>query len=277
MSQPGTGGARPSTAEAERLWRAWKERGDVAARDRLVLLYSPMVRYLAARKLRELPIHCELDDLVSCGLVALMRAVERYDPAKGATFEQFAWTRVVGAIVDELRRQDWVPRATRRMGREIEEARQRLLARTGSAPSDQELAAELGVSVGELHDRLADLHRADLVSLNAPVRSSEDGTLELGDLLVSSSAADDPEGQALAAERALVVRDAIRSLSERERLVLELVYVQNLQGREVARRLGVSDSRVSQILSGAREALRNAVDSYQAAARDGAPLVEAAA
>jgi RNA polymerase sigma factor for flagellar operon FliA len=276
MSQAGTSSNRPSTAEAERLWRAWKERGDSAARDRLVLLYSPMVRYLAQRKLRELPVHCELDDLVSCGLIALMRAVERFDPAKGATFEQFAWTRVVGAIVDELRRQDWVPRATRRLGREIEEARQRLLIRNGQSPSDHELATELGMSVGELSDRLADLQRADLVSLNSPVRSSDDGTLEVGDLLVSSSAADDPEGQALASERALVVRKAIRSLSERERMVLELVYVQNLQGREVAQRLGVSDSRVSQILSGAREALRKAVESYQAGAPETPPLLEVA-
>ena len=103
------------------------------ARDRLVLSYAPMVKYLACRKVRELPAHCELDDLVSCGLLALIAAVDRFDPAKGATFEQYAWTRVSGAIMDELRRQDWAPRSLRRNGRAIERAREQWQLRTGRA------------------------------------------------------------------------------------------------------------------------------------------------
>ena len=95
----------------------------VASRDRLVLSYAPMVKYLTCRKVRELPAHCQLDDLVSCGLLALIAAVDRFDAAKGATFEQYAWTRVSGAIMDELRRQDWAPRSLRRSGRAIERAR----------------------------------------------------------------------------------------------------------------------------------------------------------
>ena len=98
---------RLSPAEAEALWRNWRERRDGSSRDRLILSYAPMVRYIASRKLRELPAHCDLDDLASSGLVALMEAVDRFDPAKGASFEQYAWTRVSGALVDELRRHDW--------------------------------------------------------------------------------------------------------------------------------------------------------------------------
>ena len=127
--------SRPTAGTAEALWRAWITNKDVAARDRLVLSYAPMVKYLACRKVRELPAHCELDDLVSCGLLALIAAVDRFDPVKGATFEQYAWTRVSGAIMDELRRQDWAPRSLRRNGRAIERAREQWQLRTGRLPT----------------------------------------------------------------------------------------------------------------------------------------------
>ena len=129
--------------QAEALWRSWKIAGNSRSRDSLILAYAPMVRYLASRKARELPSHCELDDLISCGLLAIIEAVERFDPAKGATFEQYAWTRVAGSIVDELRRQDRVsrssqePRAVGRpdagqMGRQDRPAGQRARARRGA-------------------------------------------------------------------------------------------------------------------------------------------------
>ena len=135
---------RLSPPEAEALWRIWRERGDGSSRERLILSYAPMVRYIASRKLRELPGHCELDDLASAGLVALMEAVDRFDPAKGASFEQYAWTRVSGAIVDELRRLDWATRSVRRAGRRIERARSSFYARHGTMPTVEQLAAELG-------------------------------------------------------------------------------------------------------------------------------------
>src|SRR5581483_7512381 len=136
------GKQRLAPHEAEALWRAWSTEKDKRARDRLVLSYSPMVRYLAVRKARELPAHCELDDLVSHGLLALIEAVDRFDPRKGASFEQYAWTRVAGAIMDELRRQDWAPRSVRRTARAIERKRDAFYAREGTLPSDEELARE---------------------------------------------------------------------------------------------------------------------------------------
>ena len=138
---------RLTTSEAEGLWRNWKEQRDSRSRDQLVLAYAPMVRYIASRKVRELPAHCELDDLASSGLVALMEAIDRFDPTKGASFEQYAWTRVAGALVDELRKQDWASRSVRREGRRIERARDAYFARFGTMPAEAELAAELG------HDR----------------------------------------------------------------------------------------------------------------------------
>ena len=260
-----TSAQRPTASTAEALWRAWIQNGDVAARDRLVLSYAPMVKYLACRKVRELPAHCELDDLVSCGLLALIAAVDRFDPAKGATFEQYAWTRVSGAIMDELRRQDWAPRSLRRSGRAIERARDEWQAKTGRVPSDGELAHKLEIGIGDLHGQLEGLARADLLSLNSPARGAEESLLiEVGDTIEAPLGEHDPESAALANERAQVVRDAIASLSEREQTILVLLYVKHLQGAEIGRLLGVSESRVSQILSSIRRTLREHIQDYDA-------------
>ena len=258
-----TSAQRPTASTAEALWRAWIQNGDVAARDRLVLSYAPMVKYLACRKVRELPAHCELDDLVSCGLLALIAAVDRFDPAKGATFEQYAWTRVSGAIMDELRRQDWAPRSLRRSGRAIERARDEWQAKTGRLPSDGELAHELEIGVTDLRGQLEGLARADLLSLNTPARGAEESMpVEVGDTIEASSGEFDPEAAALANERAQVLRDAIASLSEREQTILVLLYVKHLQGAEIGRLLGASESRVSQILSSIRRTLKEHIESY---------------
>jgi RNA polymerase sigma factor FliA len=258
-----TSAQRPTASTAEALWRAWIQNGDVAARDRLVLSYAPMVKYLACRKVRELPAHCELDDLVSCGLLALIAAVDRFDPAKGATFEQYAWTRVSGAIMDELRRQDWAPRSLRRSGRAIERARDEWQAKTGRLPSDGELAHELEIGVTDLRGQLEGLARADLLSLNTPARGAEESMpVEVGDTIEAPPGEFDPESAALANERAQVLRDAIASLSEREQTILVLLYVKHLQGAEIGRLLGVSESRVSQILSSIRRTLKEHIESY---------------
>lgn len=262
---PGSRADRPSSETAEALWRAWITGGDAAARDRLVLSYAPMVKYLACRKVRELPAHCELDDLVSCGLVALIAAVDRFDPAKGATFEQYAWTRVSGAIMDELRRQDWAPRSLRRSGREIELARTTWQSRMGRLPSDGELAEELDIGVEELRRHLSGLAKADLVSLNAVARGTDDASvIELGDLIEAPPGEGDPEASVLAHERAQVLRSAIAALGERERTILVLLYVEHLQGAEIGRILGVSESRISQILASIRRSLRDHIRSYDA-------------
>jgi RNA polymerase sigma factor for flagellar operon FliA len=224
-----------------------------------------MVRYLAARKGRGLPAHVDIEDLVSCGLLALVAAVDRFDPAKGATFEQYAWTRVTGAIVDELRRQDWASRSTRKLARELERARERWLAVHGTQPSESDLARVLGIDAGVLRDRLDELERASVVSLNAPARGSDgDFALEVGDTLAAGAGGHDPEAATLSAERSRVLRGAIASLSERERHILTLVHLHHMGGAEIGRELGVSESRISQILSGVRSKLRDPVEAYDA-------------
>jgi RNA polymerase sigma factor for flagellar operon FliA len=226
-----------------------------------------MVRYIASRKVRELPAHCELDDLASAGLVALMEAIDRFDPAKGASFEQYAWTRVAGALVDELRKQDWASRSVRREGRRIERARDSFFARTGAMPTEVELASELGTSVDELRTSVEDIDRSDIASLNAPSRGVEDSLpLEVGETIQSLEGEHDPESSLLGADRNAAVRAAVARLSDRERHVLSLVHVQELPGADIGRMLGVSESRVSQILAGIRRKLRDQLDSYEIAA-----------
>jgi RNA polymerase sigma factor FliA len=262
-----TTGSRLTSSEAEQLWRGWKERRDARSRDRLVLAYAPMVRYIASRKVRELPAHCELDDLASSGLVALLEAIERFEPAKGASFEQYAWTRVAGALVDELRRQDWASRSVRREARRIERAKDAFVARHGAPPNEEQLAAELGTTVAELRASIEDIDRSDVASLNAPARGVEEAlVVEVGETIQAPAGEHEPESTLLGADRNAAMRATVARLSEREREVLALVHVQELPGAEIGKLLGVSESRVSQILSGIRRKLREGLESYDAAA-----------
>jgi RNA polymerase sigma factor for flagellar operon FliA len=254
---------RLTASEAEALWRAWTTRGDSQARDRLILAYSPMVKYLASKKVRELPTHCELDDLVSCGLVAIVEAVDRFDPVKGATFEQYAWMRVTGAIVDELRRLDRVSRSSRVLSRSIERTQDAWFARTGTHPSEEELANDLKIEVQELRTTLGELDRAHVVSLNTPTSRGQEQQTEIGETIAAPVGHNDPERAVLAGERSDTFRAAMATLSDRERQVLGLIHVHHVQGAEVGRMLGVTESRVSQILSSARRKLRIELESYE--------------
>jgi RNA polymerase sigma factor FliA len=249
--------------QAEDAWRAWSQGRDAAARDRLVLAYAPMVRYLATKKVRELPAHCELDDLISCGLLALIEAVERFDPGRGASFEQYAWTRASGAIMDELRRQDWASRSVRKTGRQIERAREKWYGQEGRAPSEEELAGVLQIDVGQIRTALEELARADLMSLSAPAAGGDESLpIELGDTVRAAAGDHEPEHAVLRSERHRALRAAIRALPPRERQVLTMVHVQELPGAEIGQRLGISESRVSQILSGVRKKLKDALAAY---------------
>ena len=117
-----------SAEDALALWREYKATGDLQVRNRLVMTFAPLVKYIVFKKVRELPARCEVEDFISCGLEALIASIDRYDPEKGATLEQFAWTRIHGAVLDELRRQDWAPRSLRRWERDIAKAREQFTA-----------------------------------------------------------------------------------------------------------------------------------------------------
>src|SRR5215213_5339280 len=138
---------RASTEELQALWKRYRTSKDPGLRDRLILTLAPLVKFIVYRKVREMPAHAEAEDFISVGLEALIQSIDRYDPAKGASLEQYAWTRVHGAVLDELRRQDWAPRSVRRWERDVEKAVEEFTALHRRRPSREELAEMLGTTV----------------------------------------------------------------------------------------------------------------------------------
>ena len=169
---------RLSNAEVLVLWEEHQRTRDPVLRDRLVLTFAPLVKYVVYKKVREMPARCEVEDFISCGLEALIHSIDRYDPAKGATLEQYAWTRIHGAVLDELRRQDWAPRSVRRWERDIDKAVETFTALHGRRPGLDEPAGAMGVQVEELRRRRDEITQSDLTSLNTLVLSDDETTIE---------------------------------------------------------------------------------------------------
>jgi len=238
---------RPSPAEVLATWQEYQRAGQLQLRDRLVFMFMPMVRHIVYRKVRSVPAHCDVEDFLSCGLEALIRSIERYDPSKGASLEQYAWTRIQGAVLDELRRQDWAPRSLRRDERAINDARDRFISSHERRPSRDELAGVLGMSAPELTNRLDQVELAEVGSLNRTVRSEENTGTEQIDTLESGDRDCDPVAHAELGEAKARFRKAFAKLSKQEREVAVMLYVEERTLREIGERLGVSESRISQI------------------------------
>ena len=238
---------RISPDDALKLWQEYRKSNDPRLRDRLMMTYAPLVKYIVYKKIRELPARCEVEDFISCGLEALINSIDRYDPEKGATLEQFAWTRIHGAVLDELRRQDWAPRSLRRWERDIARARESFIALHNRRPSRDELADALATTPEELATREHEIAASEVTSLNTLVISDEETTVERIDTLVSGDTRLDPERASAATEAKEKFRVAFAKLPEREREVAVLLYVNNLTLREIGDVLGVSESRVCQI------------------------------
>ena len=247
---------RVSAEEALALWSEYKRTGDMQVRNRLVMTFAPLVKYIVFKKVRELPARCEVEDFISCGLEALIASIDRYDPAKGATLEQFAWTRIHGAVLDELRRQDWAPRSLRRWERDISKARDQFTALHGRRPSKDELADSLAISVEDLRRREDDIAVSDVTSLNTLVISDDETTVERIDTLAAGDSDLDPEHATYKDEAKTKFRSAFEKLPQREREVAVLLYVKNLTLREIGDILGVSESRVCQIHSQLKRTLK---------------------
>jgi len=239
--------ARTPAPQVLALWQDYRRTGDAKLRERLIFMFMPMVRYIVYRKVREVPAQCDVEDFLSCGLEALIHSIDRYDPDKGATLEQYAWTRIHGAVLDELRRHDWAPRSLRRDERTINQARESFMALNERAPDRDELAARVGMSAAELSSRLDQVALAEVGSLNRVVRSDESATIERIDTIESSDTSADPILSAERREAKARFRKAFARLSRQEREVAVLLYVEEWTLRDIGGRLGVSESRVSQI------------------------------
>ena len=234
--------------DANELWRTYKRTKDQALRDRLILNYAPIVKYVAGRLGSGLPAHVDDGDLVSYGLLGLISAIERYEPDRDVKFETYAIARIRGSILDELRSLDWVPRSVRSRARQIERAMAELEAKFARAPTDAEIAAKVGITVEELEGSLTDISRSSLAALDELWTISGSG----GDQVALIDTIEDehgPQPQTAFAQTELreIVADAITSLPEREKLVITLYYYEELTLREIGEVLGVTESRVSQL------------------------------
>jgi RNA polymerase sigma factor FliA len=234
--------------ELRELWRRYKDSHDPNARERLVIAYSPMVKFVAGRLGAGLPSHVEDADLISYGLMGLIGAIERFDPDRGIKFETFAMARIRGSIIDELRSLDWVPRSVRSQAREIEVAQQKLERELQRPPTEEELARKLGITVEELQEALVEVANSSVFALDElwAVSDSSGDQVSLLDTISDPSAAD-PQEALDTTEIKDRLAEAIASLPEREQLVVALYYYEGLTLREIGEVLGVTESRVSQV------------------------------
>ena len=230
------------------MWRRFTESGDPAARERLVLAYSPLVKFVAGRMMRTVPAHVDEADLISYGLLGLISAIERFDPSREIKFETFAVTRIKGSIIDELRSLDWVPRSVRAKAREIEKVNAQLEHELQRAPTDSEMAEKLGVTVEEFQESLNRISNSSVVALDElwTVSDASGDQVSLLDTIQDPQALD-PAQEMDATEMKDHLADAIARLPEREKLVVALYYYENLTLREIGEVLGVTESRVSQL------------------------------
>jgi RNA polymerase sigma factor for flagellar operon FliA len=244
--------------ELRDLWRKYKGSGDQRARERLVVAYSPLVKYVAGRMATGLPAHVDEADLISYGLGGLISAIERFDMSREIRFETYAITRIKGAILDELRALDWVPRSVRARARQIERANVKLEARFQRVPSEEELAAELEMTIEEFRDALLQIANSSISALDELWTSSDSSgdSVSLLDTLRDPAAAD-PERIVDQNEVRDRIAEAVARLPEREKLVIALYYYENLTLREIGEVLRVTESRVSQLHTKAVLGLRS--------------------
>ncbi|GAB3950278.1 RNA polymerase sigma factor WhiG [Streptomyces sparsus] len=230
------------------LWRSYKDTGDERLREQLILHYSPLVKYVAGRVSVGLPANVEQADFVSSGVFGLIDAIEKFDPNRSIKFETYAITRIRGAMIDELRALDWIPRSVRQKARAVERAYATLEASLRRSPSEAEVAGEMGIQLEELHGVFSQLSLANVVALEELLHvGGESGDrLSLMDTL-EDTAADNPVEIAEDRELRRLLARAVNTLPDREKTVVTLYYYEGLTLSEIGQVLGVTESRVSQI------------------------------
>ena len=239
----------------EELWHRYKQAGDLQAREQLLEEHIPLVKYVAGRLAMNLPSSVDVGDLESFGFFGLLDALEKYDAARNTKFETYATTRIRGAIIDGLRSLDWVPRSTRSKARLVESQIYELTNDLGRTPTNEEVAAALGLGLEEYYGILSELKGANLFSLDEAAASDQTAdNLKILDLVVDQALL--PDQQVVEQESVEELAAAIEELPEREQLVLALYYHEDLTLKEIGHVLQVSESRVSQIHTKAIMTLR---------------------
>ncbi len=229
------------------LWASFKQDGDQTAREQLIVNYSPLVKYVAGRLSTGLPQTVDTADLISYGIFGLIDAIEKFDLERGIKFETYAIARIKGAIIDELRAMDWVPRSVRARARQVEQAYVALETRNKRVPNDAEVAKELGITKKDLQAIFTKLSYTSVVSFEElwVGGDRDDRPNVMGS--IADETAEDPVAVFESAEVKDILAGAIERLPERERIVIALYYYEGLTLKEIGQVLGVTESRVSQL------------------------------
>jgi RNA polymerase sigma factor for flagellar operon FliA len=235
-------------AALRELWVEFKASGDSPLRERLILHYSPLVKYVAGRVGVGLPPNIEQADLVSYGIFGLIDAIEKFDLERAIKFETYAISRIKGAIIDELRAIDWIPRSVRYKAREVEKAYAALEAKLHRTPTESEVAGELGISLDELHTIFSQVSFVNVIALDEllNVGGERGDKLSLVDTL-EDTRAEDPVEVFETEETKYLLSRAINTLPEREKIVVTLYYYEGLTLAEIGQVLGVTESRICQM------------------------------
>jgi RNA polymerase sigma factor FliA len=246
----------------EDLWTQYTTQRDASLREKMILQYAPLVKYVVGRLAINLPAVLDSEDVISYGIIGLIDAIERYDPTRGTKFETYAIPRIRGSIIDNLRALDQIPRSTKQKAREIERAFSFLESSLGRPPSDVEVAGHMGVSLERLQQMSAQ-SSVITMSLDTIIDTDDEGSTlsRLGTLADRNSP--DPQFEAERRELNNALVDAVQHLPERERLVMSLYYVEELTLKEISKVLGISESRVCQLHSQAVLRLRGHMRAFE--------------
>jgi RNA polymerase sigma factor for flagellar operon FliA len=218
-----------------------------ATRERLVVEYAPLIKYIAQKIAARLPANIELDDLMSSGVIGLMDAIEKYDASRDNKFKTYAEFRIRGAILDELRAQDWVPRSVREKAKILERCYAKIEQTKGRQATDEEICSELGINQEEFHDMLNQVRSVSLLSYDDLSSFSKADKRSLHGYSDAGPKAPTPFSEVNVASVKKIIAEAIGDLPEKQRLVLSLYYYEDLNLKEIGRVLDVTESRVSQL------------------------------
>ena len=240
-------------------WKYYKENKSIEARNEIVLQYTNLVRKIVLRFKGSYNNFGQLDDMVNQGIIALIDAVEKFDPDMGNKFETFASLKIKGAVIDFMRKQDWVPRNQRNLSKELDEVYNEFYAENGYEPTKQNMADRMGVSLAHLDKIFQQRHNSIILSYEEAINEK---MMVASPLIMNESDKESPESGLLYEELKSKLMEAIDQLNEKERLVVSLYYYENLKLKEIAEVLSITESRVSQIHSAAIIKMKNKMNNY---------------
>ena len=246
------------TAEREKLWETYQKNPSPEIREQIILEYAPLVKIVAGRLSMYLGYNVEYDDLVGYGIFGLIDAIDKFNAQKDVKFETYASLRIRGSILDQIRKMDWIPRTVRQKQKKLDEAIKRIEMKTGKNATDEELAAEVGITADELLIWQSQLKITNVVSLNEFVEQGSEPIMDAK----GNSHFIQPEDKIEENELKEVLKDTLETLTEKERKVIEFYYYEELTLKEISKILGVSESRISQLHTKALAKMRKRMGDY---------------